>query len=434
MDNHSQSSWDSLPQLCLQKIFMYLGDKDRTSAASVCRKWNQILYSAILWKSRTIIFGGRSTMPSVTEFKSAVRYVKKFGIYLENLEIRFLNVYNSVLTRDFQMSMKSLLANLGKKNKCLKCFSIPHLELERVIWSNKLRDTFIQSLSLFLKKMGKNLESLNIRGAKMSLEQGCTILKSLSSSENVIYLAELNIEDFFTRHIPVYSDVCFHEAMSAFHNLNSLTLNYSCISDTILEILCENCRYSLSTLTIKCHIYDPHMQVVAGKSWKKLAQEAKNLQVNFLFERVLLYSDLSRILLPEIPASNISIRSCYFSDRRWSLRSTVTELLPNYKDTLQKLTLEYSNHEYLDDELIKLVLLCKKLNYLKLWAFLKVAFVERILQKQKEGKCSLETFKIRIYISRSETVKQDKKLFEIFLKYMDIIPNMNYFAMVYPYI
>ncbi|XP_053313492.1 F-box only protein 39 [Spea bombifrons] len=434
MDQDSESCWVSLPDVCLEKVFMYLGDRNRFNAALVCKKWNKIMYSAVLWKSRTIIFRGRSSLSHTTEYQSAIWYIKKFGRLLEHLEIRFLNSYSFFLTRKFQIAMKTILLRLSRTNKCLKSLSIPHLELERMVWKSKVKNAFVHSLSHFLRKKGRHLESFNVRGARMTLEHGCSILKSLSSTRNVAYASVLSIEDLFSHHISAYNSDFFQQTMSAFQNLKTLSLNYNCVSDKLLDMLHENCSHSLTSLNIKCHIYDPHMHVVKGISWKKLAKEAKDLKVNFFFERVLLFSRLSAILLPEIPMGSISLTSCYFHDPDWFVKPTLTDLLPNYRNTLQMLTLEYNDiHESLDEVLIELVLECKKLHYLKVWAFLDVSFVEIILQKQMEGKCCLTTFKVRVYTQRYDTAEEDGALHAIFLKYMDIIiPRINYFVIAYP--
>ncbi|PNI37132.1 FBXO39 isoform 2, partial [Pan troglodytes] len=47
----------------------------------------------------------------------------------------------------------------------------------------------------------------------------------------------------------------------------------------------------------------------------------------------------------------------------------------------------------LDDELHLLIISCRKLFYFKIWAFLDVSFVERILKSQKERQCALRVFK-----------------------------------------
>lgn len=69
----------------------------------------------------------------------------------------------------------------------------------------------------------------------------------------------------------------------------------------------------------------------------------------------------------------------------------------------QKLTFEFNNkHESLDEELHLLILSCRKLFYFKIWAFLDVRFVERILKSQEERQCALRTLKVRVPWARSK--------------------------------
>ncbi|XP_074870123.1 F-box only protein 39-like [Carettochelys insculpta] len=437
MEDHGepeQSRWADLPNICLSHVFWWLDDRDRSRAALVCKRWNQAMYSGCLWRTRTITFSGRPSRSNASEFESALWYVKRFGKYLEHLEIKFLNPYNAVLTRKFQVTMRGLFSRLGKCNSRLVSLSIQHLELDRLVWRNLIRKQFIKTLIIFLKRMGTHLVRLSVRGARVTLEEGCELLNALSYLRNKSFASEINIEDFFCHHLSIYSSPLFHQTMSTFRNLVILTLNYNCISDEVLDILCEHNAHSLWKINIKCHIHDPHGQVVWGMSWANLAKRAPNLKVNFFFERVMKHNSLARILLAEIPLRSISLRSCYFSDPDWSMRPTLTNLLPAYKHVLQKLTLEFNNsHESLDEELLQLVLSCKKLFFLKVWAFLSVTFVERLLQNQAEGKCALRIIKVRIYTNRYETSEEDRMLRDIFRRYRDLINSeLNYFVIAYP--
>ncbi|XP_059004663.1 F-box only protein 39 [Mustela lutreola] len=429
-----QGCWARLPDVCLRRVFWWLGDRDRSRAALVCRKWNQTMFSADLWRYRTITFSGRPSRVHASEFASALWYVKKFGRYLEHLEIKFLNPYNAVLTKKFQVTMRGLLSCLGKNNSRLRSLSVQHLELDRLVWRSSTRSSFLKSLSCFLKKVGKHLSCLSLKGARLTVEQGCGLLGALSHPRGQSALSQLNLEDFFSHHLAVYSSARFRSTMAAFRSLSSLTLNYSCVSDELLEALCQSSAGTLWALNVKCHIHDPHGQVIWGMSWAKLARHATNLKVNFFFERVLKYERLVRILLPEVPVRSLSLRSCYFSDPDWSMRPTLTHLLPTFRHTLQKLTFEFNNHhESLDEELHLLVLSCRKLLYLKIWAFLDVKFVERVLKSQEEGQCALRTLKVRIYTNRYETNDEDRTLREIHRKYRKLIDaELNYLVIAYP--
>ncbi|NXE09878.1 FBX39 protein, partial [Lophotis ruficrista] len=425
-----QSSWAHLPDVCLRHVFHWLDDRDRSQAALVCKKWRWAMYSPSLWRRRTIKFYGRPSRARTLELQSALWYVKKFGKYLEHLEIRLLNPYNTAFTQKFHMTMRGLLSHLGRYKCRLVSLSIKYLELDRLIWKNAVRAQFIRNLATFLKRMSKQLDYLNLKGARVTLEEGCELLNSLSYLTNVSFISEINIEDFFSFHLPVYSSTLFHQTMSKFHSLVILTFNYNCISDELLDILREHSAHSLCTLNIKCHIHDPHGQVVWGMSWANLAKRAPKLNVNFFFERVMKHDHLARILLVEIPVRSISLRSCYFSDPDWTMRPTLTNLLPAYWRVLQKLTLELNNdHELLDDELLQLVLSCKRLLFLKVWAFLSVTFMERLLQNRAERKCILTTIEVRIYTAQRETSEEDQLLCDIYRKFKYLIDSeLNYFV------
>ncbi|XP_065588230.1 F-box only protein 39 isoform X1 [Cyrtonyx montezumae] len=429
-----QSSWAHLPDVCLRHVFHWLDDKNRSQAALVCKKWNQAMYSGSLWRTRTIIFNGQPSRAQASELETALWYVKKFGKYLEHLEIKLLHPYSTVFTRKFQVSMRNLLSHLGKCNCRLVSLSIKYLELDRSVWKNTVRAQFIKNLDIFLKTMSKQLNYLNLKGARVTLEEGCELLNSLSCLTNTKFISEINIEDFFSLHLPVYSSTLFYNTMSKFHSLVILTFNYNCVSDELLDILSKNSAHSLCTLNIKCHIYDPHGQEVWGMSWANLAKSAPKLSVNFYFERVMKHDHLSRILLVEIPVRSISLRSHYFRDPDWMMKPTLTTILPAYWHVLQKLTLEVTNdHEQLDDELLQLILSCRRLFFLKVWAFLSVTFMERLLYNRAERKCFLTTIKIRIYTFQQETREEDRLLHSIYKKFKNLIDSeLNYFVMTYP--
>ncbi|NXV40777.1 FBX39 protein, partial [Uria aalge] len=429
-----QSPWAHLPDVCLRHVFHWLDNKDRSHAALVCKKWNWAMHSGSLWRSRTITFCGQPSREDTLELQSALWYVKKFAKYLVCLEIKLWNPYNTAFTRKFQVTLRGLFSHLVRCNNCLVSLSIKYLALDRLIWRNVVRAQFLKNLAAFLKRMSKRLDYLNLKGARVTLEEGCELLNSLSCLTNESFLSEINVEDFFSLHLPVYSSTLFHQTMSKFHSLVVLTFNYNCISDDLLNILGEHSAHSLCTLNIKCHIRDPHGQVIQGVSWANLAKRAPKLNVNFFFERVMKHDHLARILLVEIPVRSISLRSCYFTHPDWTMRPTLTNLLPVYWHVLQKLTLELNNdHELLDDELLQLILSCKRMLFLKVWAFLSVTFVERLLQNCAEGKCILTTIKVRIYTARQETSEEDLLLCDIYRKFKYLIDSkLNYFVITYP--
>ncbi|KAM6373228.1 LOW QUALITY PROTEIN: F-box only protein 39 [Pluvialis apricaria] len=381
--------------VCLRRVFHWSDDRDRSRAALVCKKWNRVMHSA-LWRSRTITFCGRPSWEDTLELQSALWYVKKFAKYLECLELKLWTPYNTAFTQKFQVALRGLLSHLVKCNSRLVSLSVEYLALDCLIWKNVLRAQFLKNLATFLKRMSKRLDYLNLKRARVILEEGCELLNSLSCLTNKSFVSEINIEDFFGLRLPVYSSTLSHQTMSKFHSLVVLTFNYNCISDKLLNTLWEHSAHSPCTLNIKCHIHDPHGQVVWGMLWANWVKRAPKLNVNFA--RVMKHDHLARILLVEIPVRSICLQSCSFSDPD---RMRPTNLLPVYWCVLQKLTLELNNdHELLDDELLQHILSCKGLLFLKGWAFLSVTFVERLLQNRAERKCIVTTIKVRLCASK----------------------------------
>ncbi|KFR01250.1 F-box only protein 39, partial [Nipponia nippon] len=429
-----QSCWAHLPDVCLRHVFHWLDDRDRSRAALICKNWSQAMYSGCLWRSRTITFYGRPSRTRTLELQSALWYVKKFGKYLERLEIKVRKPSNTAFTQKFQVTMQDLLEHLGRCSSRLVSLSIKYLALDRFIWKNAVRAQFIKNLATFLRRTSKRLDYLSLKGARVTLEGGCELLKSLSCLTKQSFLSEINLEDFFSLHLPVYNSPAFHQTMSKFRSLVTLTFNYHCISDELLDALREHSAHSLCTLNIKCRINEPHGQVVAGMAWANLATRAPKLHVNFFCERVLKHDHLARILLVEIPVRSISLRSCSFSHPDWIMRPTLTDLLPAYRHVLQELTLELNNdQELLDDELLQLILSCQRLSLLEVWAFLSITFMERLLQNRAERKCILTTIKVRIYIARQETDEEDRLLCDIYRKFKSLIDSeLNYSALTYP--
>ncbi|XP_068011126.1 F-box only protein 39 [Melanerpes formicivorus] len=436
MDDNSdpeQSSWAHLPDVCLRNIFYWLDDRDRSQAALVCVKWSQVMHSACLWRSRRITFLSRPSRAHVAEVRRALFYAKKFGRYLEHLEIKLPNPYSTAFTQKFQVVMRDLLSHLGKCSHQLVSLSIRYLELDRYFWRGVARAQMVKHLAIFLKRMSKHLESLDLKGARTTTEDGCELLNSLSCVTSRSIICKLNIEDFFSHHLHVYRSSLFHQTMSKFQGLVILSLNYSCLSDELLDTLQEHSARSLRTLNIKCHVSEPHGQAVWGMSWAKLAKSAPKLTVNFVCERILKHDHLARMLLVDIPVRSISLRSCYSNDPEWLMRPTLTSLLPAYRHVLEKLTLELNNDcELLDEELLQLTLACRRLSYLKVWAFLSVTFLERLLQSRAEGKCSLTTIKVKIYTAEQDTTEKDQLLGDIYRKFKYLIDSeLNYFATTY---
>lgn len=62
-------------------------------------------------------------------------------------------------------------------------------QIDGSVWRHSIKSSFIKSLTFYLKKMGKHLDYLNLKGAKVTVEQLSELAlmpysHSLSSSES----------------------------------------------------------------------------------------------------------------------------------------------------------------------------------------------------------------------------------------------------------
>lgn len=98
---------------------------------------------------------------------------------------------------------------------------------------------------------------------------------------------------------PAGAGVC-GRLMSWFSCLS--TLNYSCISDDLLQALASsrvvlNGVGSLCPLTVHCRVHEPHVQVIWGDAWARPAQTCPALKVPMSVEQILTIGRLRHILL-----------------------------------------------------------------------------------------------------------------------------------------
>ncbi|XP_029536477.1 F-box only protein 39-like [Oncorhynchus nerka] len=444
-DKKPKLGWANLPDVCLRQVFWWLRDRDRVKAALVCRHWHHVMRSPSLWRVRNFNFSGRISRTRRLALETAVCYAKTYGAYLEDLEIRFSHPLNSLVARRFQQTLRTFLAALRKTGGRLRRLTVNHMALDRAAWCRSVRNSLVRSLAFYLRREGSRLGYLSLRGARLNLPQGLEVLEAVAAAQQHIHLGRrpgithLNLEDFFSQPLAVFVSPAFPQVMNRFQGLCTLTLNYSCLSDELLAALSAACRSlggggSLQTFTVRCHIHEPHIQVVWGDAWSHLAQHCPDLRVQITVERILDVDKLGRILLREIPLRLLSLTSCYFSEQDWSAKPALTSLVPCYRSCLQKLSLDLNNsHESVDEELLEVVLLCSRLVYLKVWAFLDISFLDRLLQKRLEKKTILRTIKVRIYTNKYETHDEDGQLEEVYSRYRQLINSeLHYLAISYP--
>ena len=75
--------------------------------------------------------------------------------------------------------------------------------------------------------------------------------------------------------------------------------------------------------------------MVCDSSWEGLVERCPGLEVQLHVEQVVNTDRLGRVLLPQVPLTDYSMTSCYFTESDWSAKPLLSEMLPQYWDRLQ---------------------------------------------------------------------------------------------------
>nr|XP_010769613.1 PREDICTED: F-box only protein 39 [Notothenia coriiceps] len=410
----SSESWAILPVLCLTHVFKFLDEGDRRSSDLVCQRWHNTMHSPSLWRSHTFHLNVRPSKYRQSEFHSSVAYVQSRGVYLERLAVLVNPPSTYSIAWRLLRTIKTVFDELTRVRASLKSISLSNLELDRPCWTSGLRNSFVIFLVSFLRTQGSKLDSVCLNGMKIGMIQGLEMLSTLAQSQkrtnHRYYISTLDLKGFFSGEVPVYRNSNMPRTLGFMKGLTHLSLSYSCLSDELLKVIC-------------------------GHSWESLASCCPGLKVKIAVDQILNTDRLARILLPEIPLVDFSMTTFYSPNEEWSPRPLFYAMLPQFRLTLKFLTLHLSNcSELLDDELLKLVRRCDRLEQLRVWAFLEIRTVQRLLRIRLAQRSLLNTIRVSVYSVEEDHEEQKEQLEKLLSTYRDLPPELEFFATVYPYV
>ncbi|KAF3840800.1 hypothetical protein F7725_006662, partial [Dissostichus mawsoni] len=421
--------------LCLTHVFKFLDEGDRRSADLVCQRWHNIMHSPSLWRSHTFHLNVRPSKYRQSEFHSSVAYVQSRGVYLERLAVLVNPPSTYSIAWRLLRTIKTVFDELTRVRASLKSISLTNLELDRPCWTSGLRNSFVIFLVSFLRAQGSKLDSVCLNGMKIGMIQGLEMLSTLAQSQkrtnHRYYISTLDLKVYRNSNMP--------RTLSFMKGLTHLSLSYSCLSDELLKALQPRERglrdfIHLKTLSLWCSLNVPHGQVICGHSWESLASCCPGLKVKIAVDQILNTDRLARILLPEIPLVDFSMTTFYSPNEEWSPRPLFYVMLPQFRLTLKCLTLHLSNcSELLDDELLKLVRRCDRLEQLRVWAFLEIRTVQRLLRIRLAQRSLLNTIRVSVYSVEEDHEEQKEQLEKLLSTYRDLPPELDFFATVYPH-
>ncbi|XP_074641339.1 F-box only protein 39-like [Tubulanus polymorphus] len=288
-----------------------------------------------------------------------------------------------------QQCLTTFFGTLYGKVK-LKRFQAKELQVEKFWRYDLTRSKLIVSLNRFLRGQ-KSLRYFDMRSSTFIISDGIKILESIGYHSGHS-LTHLNITDFFHSRLTIFRISKFNDTMKHFKNLQHISMNYNCLSESVLETLANNCS-CLSTMEIKVHRNDPHDHRLTGAAWKNLTKCCPEFMVQFDFASTCKYHMLTGILVPEIPLTELQIRSGFESEDEWHIPQSIHHISDSFSDSLENLKLDIDNSDQLFDmALLDLVSKCRKLKNLVVDATFCIPTIEEICQLQEDGKINLKKF------------------------------------------
>lgn len=282
--------WGKLPQVVLVQVFSYLSDNDRLSMSLVCSSWALAFDHPCLWRTRVYHFG--SGMSNMNEGQRAIGFALRHGEHLRRLTIRCDHpTYGTC--KKFQRTMTTFLHLLGRRTK-LRTLSIPQLYAERYWRYETIRSKLLVSLAYFLKGQ-RHLEVVDFSDALFSVHSGLKVLEALGKGAGR-KLKLFIMEDFFVTKVAVFRIGRYRLAIRNFRFLHRLHMNYSYLSEDIIETLAETCARNLQFLSIKVCRHDPHFHIISNDTWCSLRRACPMLKVSLFFEGIgIIYSQFLKI-------------------------------------------------------------------------------------------------------------------------------------------
>ncbi|XP_037544240.1 F-box only protein 39-like [Nematolebias whitei] len=427
------SGWNILPDVALLHIFGCLPDAARGRAARVCHRWYQIMRSPCLWRCRHFCFNGHLSKYKPPEYQTAMGYIRSLGVFLETLNVTVCPPRSQMQARRLHKAICTMMKELIRVRATLKSLSLTSLELDTYSWSQEHRSSLADILIQFFIKGASKLNFLCLYGMRNDVSQGVNVLWAMLKYQQDLSphgsLSSLDLKDFFSTHLPVRFN-CMPYVLRQLQGLTYLGLSYSCLSDELIMELCQSHRgagytsgRSGSNLqTLECTLSELP-KLVCSRSWATLASSCPDLEVHLSVEKVITTDSLAQILLPEIPLRNFQMTAFYYPNENFSIRPLLCHMLPLYGHCLQYLALDVCNRfELVDEELLRLVSMCKRLVDLKVRAFMDVFTVGRLLGMRLKQRSLLNKIKVKIYSQRINITEQEDDLKKVLSFYKQQFP------------
>ncbi|XP_072169676.1 F-box/LRR-repeat protein 8-like [Diadema setosum] len=327
--------WQSLPDHIVVKIFACLGLKDRYQAGLTCKSWYENFHTPILWRTFDFKF-------LAEEDSSQLKCIELYGQQLRNVSV--------ILKQTEEANRRNACEVIDQLAECterrLEEISIQFTTDNPLFFKG---GEFLNSLALLFGppapnvKVHSHLRKVDLSRMAVSITD---ILLSLLAN-NQPTLEHLNIQNVsLTCHI---SDTKLLELVQKCKKLRELSTFYKSVSDDVFKAFADEGHAPLEYLSLACRREEKYHKPLSADAWDILSASSPKLRVSLKFDHTIERHQISHILQPQIPVTELSMRTMS------ELHHEVGIVAAFYCRTLENFVIVTKGSDLLKRQLINLV-------------------------------------------------------------------------------
>ena len=327
------SDWGQLPDVSLVEVYSYVKDTDKLNMACVCKHWNRLFSSPVLWRERKIEF---NSLAADRTAEKEIQFLSKHGQHLNKLKLGF----GQPSFRSCALISKAadnFLRRLTLRNDIhLKEIDLDNLLMEQHWHFILSRNRVVTALCRMLRKQ-RYLETACLSSGRMRIFDGCRVLEALTKGPTVNTIKAIYMENLFETNIYPIRQVRYINAMSRFQCLEQLHLNYKYINSQILQAFGKNLSRTLEYLSLMMEGEVRGIEI-PSESWEQFAKLCRKVRVGiYICTTILRGNDMRSPFVRGIPLVEIYLTSwARIDDTEQRLAPFLRHVGNIYKNTLGK--------------------------------------------------------------------------------------------------
>ncbi|ELU03814.1 hypothetical protein CAPTEDRAFT_199261 [Capitella teleta] len=364
-------AWEHLPRLTLEKVMSYLDYEERLNMALVCSHWLHAFNCPQLWRKWNVVLGRNA----IKEIRRLLQFSRQHAQHLHSLRIQCGHLRFMAWINVERMLIR-VFSCLVRKGAQLKKVELIDFHSNRRGTDDALLNSLVAALVLFLRTQ-KRLQIVNFSDAFFSRQNGLNVIRALTADKSSMRIKYLNIQDLFQKELPLFDSRVLRIALRHCRHLRTLEMNYSCLSESIIDTFLR--MKDLCLLDLKVDGQGPHSHTISTDKWSALRKANPTLRVAVYLERFADHLDIRRVVNHRMPVSEFQMWTGMNSHARpWFLKDSLLYVAENFSQHLQVIMMTLAPDLPVDDAVILLLTKCRCLQTFELQCPLDLLTVQTI--------------------------------------------------------